>query len=105
MAVDDITGVLGGILFEVCIHPFLRSFVRLFTDGTPICLHAGVQVTKEKNEARVQRFLAVTRERILVLKQPDSATEEAVEAEETDKDKDAGMQDQVSEQRSRALDS
>jgi hypothetical protein len=31
-----------------------------------------LQVTKEKNEARVKRHLAVTRERVLVLKDPEA---------------------------------
>jgi hypothetical protein len=44
-------------------------------------------VTKEKNEARVKRHLAVTRERVLVLKDKDGEAEAAEEASE-----DAGKQ-------------
>ena len=62
VAVADITGVLGGVLFEVG------------TDMPQQRLNTTLgQVTKEKNETRVQRFLAVTRERVLVMKYPDDA--------------------------------
>jgi hypothetical protein len=50
-------------------------------------------VTKEKNEARVKRHLAVTRERVLVLKDKDGLKDADGEAEAAEEaPEDAGKQ-------------